>query len=62
MRLFAAPEMSEPQRTPASSELLRRLAFGRPMRRRPQPVVPAPLSSQALPADLDQRVRQTGEW
>ena len=72
MRMFAAALPSEAtQRTAVPVEILRRLAFGRPQRRSIQPA--APLQSQAserTPAptqgdegcDLDQRVRQSGEW
>ncbi len=74
MRMFAAisPDDSTPG-TAVPVEILRRLAFGRPQRRtQPAPAVTAPV--QPAPAvelapvprddafDLDQRVRQSGEW
>lgn len=71
MRIFAAtvPADSTP-RTAVPVEILRRLAFGRPQRRAIQPalpVQPAPVAEAAAPqrdetVDLDQRVRQSGEW
>ena len=70
MRMFAAtsPDSSSP-RTAVPAEILRRLAFGRPERRSIQPAVPltpAVDSSAVLQredvGDLDQRVRQSGEW
>jgi hypothetical protein len=69
MRMFAAitPDDATP-RTVVPAEILRRLAFGRPQRRPIQPAIPvapaaeiaAPVRSE--PADLDQRVRESGEW
>lgn len=74
MRMFAAisPDDSSP-RTAVPVEILRRLAFGRPPGRAIQPapaVTPIPLAPalEVAPApgddtfDLDQRVRQSGEW
>ena len=74
MRLFAATNLDDATlRTAVPLEILRRLAFGRPQRRAIQP---APTATPDLPApavdmapaprddafDLDQRVRQSGEW
>ena len=69
MRLFAAisPDISA-ARTAVPVEILRRLAFGRPERRAIQPAVPVqPVQALPLPQcvdefDLDQRVRESGEW
>lgn len=77
MRMLAAisPDDSTP-RTAVPVEILRRLAFGRPQRRsiQPAPAVtappgqPPPAAELAPPVprddafDLDQRVRQSGEW
>ncbi len=71
MRMFAAdsPDNSS-ARTGVPVEILRRLAFGRPRRQLVQPTLsmaPAPAAAPALlqredVADLDQRVRQSGEW
>lgn len=69
MRLFAAisPPDSD-QRTAVPAEILRRLAFGRPVRRESQPAAPVqatqalPLSQRSDAFDLDQRVRESGEW
>ena len=72
MRLFAAisPHNSAP-RTAVPAEILRRLASGRPERRDIQPATPVqPVQAvEALPPpqradafDLDQRVRESGEW
>jgi hypothetical protein len=73
MRMFAAtlPHESMP-RTAVPVEILRRLAFGRPQRGAIQPALPVQPASQTateaapLPldegGDLDQRVRQSGEW
>jgi len=73
MRMFAAtiPNDTMP-RTAVPVEILRRLAFGRPLRGATQsasPVQPT-AAAQPVPAalpldeggDLDQRVRQSGEW
>ena len=69
MRLFAAisPDISA-ARTAVPADILRRLAFGRPERRAVQPAAPVP-PAQVLPPtqradtfDLDQRVRESGEW
>jgi hypothetical protein len=74
MRLFAAALPSEAtQRTAVPAEILRRLAFGRPQRRSIQPAAPtdpiapvppvAPACAPSLDScDLDERVRQSGEW
>ena len=72
MRLFAAALPSEAtQRTAVPVEILRRLAFGRPQRRSIQPAAPAaapvaPVAPACAPCmdscDLDERVRQSGEW
>ncbi len=71
MRLFAAhsPDNSS-ARTAVPAEILRRLAFGRPKRQLVRPALsmalPASEAAVTLPredvADLDQRVRQSGEW
>ena len=73
MRMFAAsiPDDSTP-RTAVPVAILRRLAFGRPQRRPIQPALPtqsvAVVEASPAPAprddsgDLDQRVRQSGEW
>ena len=72
MRLFAAtsPDNSA-ARTAVPVEILRRLAFGRPERRAIQPAVPfqpvpaveaLPMPPRADTFDLDQRVRESGEW
>ena len=71
MRIFAAtvPHVPTP-RTEVPVEILRRLAFGRPERRTIQPALPIQSAAvvESLPAqldepcDLDQRVRQSGEW
>ncbi|MDB5945023.1 MAG: hypothetical protein JWQ33_49 [Ramlibacter sp.] len=70
MRMFAAisPDNSS-ARTAVPADILRRLAFGRPERRSIQPALPvAPAIEAAAPlqredvGDLDQRVRQSGEW
>lgn len=71
MRMFAAtlPHQSIP-RTAVPVDILRRLAFGKPQRGAIQPAMPAlqPAAAEAAPvqrddgADLDQRVRQSGEW
>ena len=74
MRISAAisPDDSVP-RPAVPLEILRRLAFGRPQGRTIQPA-PAVTPAQTQPAgevapaprddafDLDQRVRQSGEW
>jgi hypothetical protein len=70
MRMFAAtsPDDATP-RTAVPAAMLRRLAFGRPQRGPIQPA-PAPVAvsievaGQPVddPLDLDQRVRQSGEW
>ena len=71
MRLFAITLAHETtQRTAVPAEILRRLAFGRPQRRPIQPAMPVQPAApvRAVPAqrdegcDLDQRVRQSGEW
>ncbi|MFC5497236.1 hypothetical protein ACFPOE_06800 [Caenimonas terrae] len=73
MRMFAAtlPNDATP-RTVVPVDILRRLAFGRPQRGAIQPALPvqpaAPAEAVAAPlprddsVDLDQRVRQSGEW
>ena len=73
MRMFAAtiPNDTMP-RTAVPVEILRRLAFGRPQRGAIQPALPVQpaAATEAVPAalphdeggDLDQRVRQSGEW
>lgn len=73
MRMFAAslPHPSTP-RTVVPVDILRRLAFGKPQRAI-QPAMPAQPAAEAKAvepapvqrdegADLDQRVRQSGEW
>lgn len=70
MRIFAAispDNMSA--RTAVPAEILQRLAFGRPRRSPIQPAMPVPAHGvEPVPAqrdevvDLDQRVRQSGEW
>ena len=78
MRIFAATSTREAtKRTAVPVEILRRLAFGRPERRAIQPAqapvavaVPVALPVEAAVTavrvedwgDLDQRVRQSGEW
>lgn len=74
MRMFAANSPDEPTpRTAVPVEILWRLAFGRPQGRSIQPalpVMPAPPAQEIAAApvlrdescDLDQRVRQSGEW
>lgn len=68
MRLFAAALPSEAtQRTTVPVEVLRRLAFGRPQRRSIQPAAPVPPAAPVCApcmdsCDLDERVRQSGEW
>jgi hypothetical protein len=71
MRMFAAatPDDST-SRKAVPAEILRRLAFGRP--RRPiqtaAAIAPAAPAADAVapqrsePRDLDQRVRESGEW
>lgn len=71
MRMFAAtvPDDATP-RTAVPVEILRRLAFGRPPGRAIQPALPvhpaAAVDAAQVPrddnGDLDQRVRQSGEW
>ena len=72
MRLFAAisPDISA-ARTAVPAEILRRLAFGRPERRAIQPAAPVqpaqvvealPMPQRADTFELDQRVRESGEW
>jgi hypothetical protein len=58
MRFSAAIQPKQPLRAPAAAELIRRLVSGEPQLR-PQP---APVRTDELPADLDQRVRLVGEW
>lgn len=70
MHLFAADNSPDipTSRTAVPSSLLRRLAFGRPPCRAIQPAQPAPRAEtpqhqRSEPAaDLDQRVRESGEW
>ncbi len=77
MRMFAAISLDDSTpRTAVPVEILRRLAFGRPQRRtiQPAPAVTAPVQpapvvelapvprDDAFDLDLDQRVRQSGEW
>ena len=71
MRMFAASVTdATTSRTAAPVEILRRLAFGRPQRGAIQPAMPvrpvAVAETAAVPfdegGDLDQRVRQSGEW
>lgn len=59
MRFSAAIQPLQPLRTPAAAELIRRLVSGEAPQQRPQP---APMRTDELPADLDQRVRLLGEW
>lgn len=70
MRIFAAisPDNTS-ARTAVPAEILQRLAFGRPRRSSIQPALPLPAQGvEPLPVqgdelvDLDQRVRQSGEW
>ena len=69
MRLFAAisPQDAAP-RTAVPAEILRRLAFGRPAQQSIQPaapvqaVQPIPVAQSCDAFDLDQRVRESGEW
>ena len=73
MRMFAAtiPNDTMP-RTAVPVEILRRLAFGRPQRGVIQPALPVQSATPTGPVpavlphdeagDLDQRVRQSGEW
>jgi len=74
MRMFAAalPNVATP-RAAMPVEILRRLAFGRPQRGAIQPALAVQPAAEAKPAeaapaprddggDLDQRVRQSGEW
>ncbi|MDB5941677.1 MAG: hypothetical protein JWQ13_1243 [Ramlibacter sp.] len=69
MRMFAAATVDvSTRRTAVPVEILRRLAFGRPQRGSIQPALPvAPATEAAAPRrseanDLDQRVRESGEW
>ena len=72
MRMFAATSPDAPTvRAAVPADLLRRLAFGRPARRAIQPAQPAAPSTVRVEApavaddagvELDQRVRQSGEW
>ena len=68
MRLFvAALPSAATQRTAVPVEILRRLAFGLPQRRSIQPAAPVPSAASACApcvdsCDLDERVRQSGEW
>jgi hypothetical protein len=68
MRMFAAATVDvSTRRTAVPVEILRRLAFGRPQRGSIQPVPVAPATEAAAPRrseanDLDQRVRESGEW
>lgn len=73
MRMFAPSFPNTTARTAVPVEILRRLAFGRPQRGAIQPAMPVPpgveaRSVEAPPVprddsgDLDQRVRQSGEW
>ena len=74
MRMFAAtlPNDATP-RAAVPVDILRRLAFGRPQRGAIQPALPVQPATQAKAidappfprddaVDLDQRVRQSGEW
>lgn len=69
MRMFAAtsPDNSS-ARTAMPADILSRLAFGRPQRQPIHPALPATLPVDAASlnrddfADLDQRVRESGEW
>lgn len=73
MRMFAATLPNTTPRTAVPVEILRRLAFGRPQRVGIQPALPVQPIVEAGPVDaapllrddsgdLDQRVRQSGEW
>ena len=73
MRMFAATLPNDASsRTAVPVEILRRLAFGRPQRGAIQPALPihTAVGAEAATAapvpqdegDLDQRVRQSGEW
>jgi hypothetical protein len=58
MRLPASTQPKQPQRNSAAAELLRRFLSAPQLPR----AEPAPLRTDELPADLDQRVRLVGEW
>jgi hypothetical protein len=68
MRMFATTPEDASQRTAVPVDILRRLAFGRPQRGAIKPSLPAgPAPEAAAPQrsdarDLDQRVRESGEW
>lgn len=67
MRFSTAIELQHPVRTAAPTHLLRR-ALGRPHVASKLPATPLmdsaplPLLANEASADLDQRVRQSGEW
>lgn len=58
MRFSAAIKSQPPLRTPAVTELARRVVASEPVSRREQ----VPPRAEELPVDLDQRVRLIGEW
>ena len=73
MRMFAATLPNTTSRTAVPVDILRRLAFGKPQRGAIQPAMSVQPASEAQPpasaplprddsGDLDQRVRQSGEW
>ena len=73
MPMFSATLPNTTPRTAVPVDLLRRLAFGRPQRGAIQPALPlqpaveaGPVEAGPMPCDdsgdLDQRVRQSGEW
>ena len=73
MRMFVASLPNTTPRTVVPVEILRRLAFGKPQRGAIQPALPlqpavGASATEAAPeprddsGDLDQRVRQSGEW
>ena len=59
MRFSAAFTPSQPLRDPAVADLLRRLAGRLTQRTQASPL---PARQRELPHDLDQRVREVGEW
>ena len=59
MRFSAAIQPQQPLHLPAAAEFIRRLVSSAPVA---QPQAAAPVRTEELPADLDQRVRLIGEW